>query len=426
MKTSRANVAQEQPITSNQMKKSIAFRLIFRVLAASAWLLATRAYCGPGDLYVAGEGNIYKFTPSGNKSTLASGLYQPTALAFDRAGNLFVGNSGAGSPAQPATIIKITPDGTQSTFATLNNPQLLGLAFDGAGNLFVSNGISIVKISPSGTQSTFASQLQGAWPMAFDRSGNLYVGVNPTGSSSILKYAADGTSTTFATFSAGSTIVALAFSSRGDLFVRRASSILKIKPDGTQTTFTTNDRFFYPLAFDASGVLFAGLNAYNSTEPAILEFNSSGVAKTFAFGPLSPTALAFEPITEKLRNISARGLVAGGDNTLIGGFIVGGSALANNAVVARAIGPSLSAAGVRDALADPVLEIHDSSGALLASNNDWQDTQKMQITSSGLAPADPHESAIYATLPAGNYTAVVRSNDQTGGTAVVEVYSVNQ
>ena len=408
------------------MKIPITVRLIISLVVTAAWLLANRAYCAPGDLYVAGDGNIYRFTPVGNKSTLASGLYQPTALAFDRGGNLFVGNSGAGSPAIPATIIKITPDGSQSTFATLNNPNLLGLAFDGAGNLFVSQSIAILKITPNGAQNTFASQLQGAWPMAFDRSGNLYVGVNPTGSNSILKYAPDGSSSTFAAFPAGSSIVALAFGPGGDLFVRRASSVLKIKPDGTQTTFATNDRFFYPLAFDGSAVLFAGLNAYNSTEPAILEFNSSGTATTFAFGPLSPTAFAFEPVIEKVRNISARGLVAGGDNTLIGGFIIGGSALANNAVIVRAVGPSLSGAGVSTALSDPVLELHDSSGGIVASNKDWQDTQKAQIGASGLAPTDPRESAIFATLPNGNYTAVVRSHDQSAGTAVVEVYSVSQ
>jgi hypothetical protein len=62
----------------------------------------------------------------------------------------------------------------------------------------------------------------------------------------------------------------------------------------------------------------------------------------------------------------------------------------------------------------------------VAANNDWQDGQAAQITASGLAPADPRESAIYATLPAGDYTAVVRSSDQKTGIAVVEVYSVSQ
>ncbi|HXM32053.1 MAG TPA: hypothetical protein VN921_00250, partial [Chthoniobacterales bacterium] len=137
-------------------------------------------------------------------------------------------------------------------------------------------------------------------------------------------------------------------------------------------------------------------------------------------------AFAFEPVTEKLRNVSARGLVASGENVLIEGFIVGGSALANNAVIVRAIGPSLSRGGVNNPLSDPVLELHDSSGAIIASNNDWQDTQKAQITASGLAPADPRESAIFATLPAGNYTAVALSGDHTTGIAVVEVYSVSE
>jgi hypothetical protein len=197
-------------------------------------------------------------------------------------------------------------------------------------------------------------------------------------------------------------------------------------PDGTGTTFATNDRFSYPLAFDNSGNLFAGLTSYTSSEPAIVKFTSTGAATTFAPGPLFVRALAFEPLTEKIRNISARGLVAGGQNVLIGGFIVGGNALSNNAVVIRALGPSLSAGGVDNPLSDPVLEIHDSSGALLAVNNDWQETQKAQIEASGLAPTNPHESAIFATLAAGNYTAVVLSGgDHTAGTAVVEIYSVN-
>ena len=127
---------------------------------------------------------------------------------------------------------------------------------------------------------------------------------------------------------------------------------------------------------------------------------------------------------QKLRNISARGLVGTGDDVLIGGFIVGGRALANNAVVVRAIGPSLSQAGVSNPLADPTLELHNSTGTLIASNDDWQDTQEDLIVASGLSPTDPNESAIYATLPSGNYTAVVRGPGDTTGTALVEVYGV--
>ena len=409
------------------------FRFLVGTVVLAAFLAASPAQSAPGDLYAVAGHNVYRFTPTGERSTVASGIYQPIALAFDRAGNLFVANPGSCvcipeiiCQCPPSTIIKIAPNGDQSTFATISSLQLLDLAFDSAGNLFVSTGAKIVKIARDGTQSTFASGLSGAWALAFDSLGNLFTGAGSTGNS-IVKFAPDGSQTTFVTLPGPSNYATgLAFGVGGDLFVRRGSSILKITRDGTRTTFATNDRFSYPLAFDASGNLFAGLNSYDSTEPGIVKFSPSGVATTFANGPLLTTALAFEPGTEKVRNISARGRVGAGDDTLIGGFIVGGSALAKNAVLVRAIGPSLSGGSVPNPLSDPVLELRDSTGALVASNNDWQDTQRAQITSTGLAPTDAHESAIFATLPAGNYTAVVRSHDQTSGTAVVEIYSVNQ
>jgi sugar lactone lactonase YvrE len=413
------------------MKKLITFRSISGAVAIAVLLVSSRAQGAPGDLYVAegtGGGHIYKFTPAGSKSTFASGFYQPVALAFDRAGNLFVGNSGSGANSSgPSTISRITLDGTQTMFATLPSSQLSGMAFDGAGNLFVSNGSNILKITPDGTQSNFASQPHGIGSLAFDMSGYLYAQANDTGPNSILKFAPDGNSTTFVTFPApDSAITALAFGGPGDLFLIRGGSILKIRPDGSSTTFAKGDFQSNSLAFDTSGTLFAGQYSFNSTDPAIIKFTPTGTATTFASGFLLPSAFAFEPVREKVRNISARGLVANGDNVLIGGFIVGGSALANNAVVVRAIGPSLSRGGVSNPLSDPVLELHDSSGAIIASNNDWQDTQKAQITASGLAPTDPRESAIFATLPAGNYTGVVLSGDHTAGIALVEIYSVNE
>jgi hypothetical protein len=81
---------------------------------------------------------------------------------------------------------------------------------------------------------------------------------------------------------------------------------------------------------------------------------------------------------------------------------------------------------VANPLADPTLELHNASGAIVASNDDWQETQEAQIAATGLAPTDPNESAIYATLPAGNYTGVVRGAGDTTGTALVEVYSITQ
>lgn len=391
-------------------------------------LAATTSHAAPGDLYACGgapnnsDRFVFRFAPDGTRSTFASGLYQPMAMAFDRKGNLFVGDSGSGIPPRESLIVKFTPDETRSTFASIGIRQLLGMTFDGAGNLLVSTGGDILKLAPNGAQSTFVSGLDELWPLAFDKSGILYVGAGR----SILKFTPDGSRSTFITFSGpASSSTGLAFDAKGDLFVRYGSSILKVTPAGTSTTVATGS-FHYPLAFDGTGNLFACLHAFSEGEPAIVKFAPDGSRTTFASAPpFSPPALAFEPLTEKLRNLSARGLVGSGDDVLmIGGFIVGGSPLANNAIVLRALGPSLT--GVANALADPTLELRDASGAIVASNDNWRDTQEAQIVASGLAPTNGSESAIYSTLPQGSYTAIVRGARGTTGTALVEVYSVSQ
>src|SRR5438105_13402918 len=166
---------------------------VFTIIAVALVFTQSRlsiVTAAPGDLYVAEgtSGTIFKFGADGTRSTFASGIYQPVALAFDRQGNLFVGNSGSGVPPVDSTVLKFTPDGVQSTFATLGPIELLDIAFDGAGNLFVTTG-NILKISPDGTQSTFATE-NGAWGLAFDKPGNLYVALDSA--MSILKFAPDG------------------------------------------------------------------------------------------------------------------------------------------------------------------------------------------------------------------------------------------
>jgi len=116
---------------------------------------------------------------------------------------------------------------------------------------------------------------------------------------------------------------------------------------------------------------------------------------------------------------------------MIGGFIVQGTNAKK--VIIRAIGPELTPYGVPDALADPTLELHDGSGALIASNDNWQHTiiggiitadQVADIQNSGRAPTQPSESAVIATLQPGNYTAIVRGVNNTMGVALVEVYDL--
>ena len=126
----------------------------------------------------------------------------------------------------------------------------------------------------------------------------------------------------------------------------------------------------------------------------------------------------------QLANISTRGFVGTNDNVMIGGFIIGGNGQANGRVVIRAIGPSLSAFGITGALQDPLLELKNANGSTLISNDDWQQSQEMEINQTGLAPTDIRESALVTSLPDGNYTAIVRGKNDTTGVAVVEVYNI--
>ena len=131
-------------------------------------------------------------------------------------------------------------------------------------------------------------------------------------------------------------------------------------------------------------------------------------------GPGSPSHLA---------NISTRMRVGVGEGVLIGGLIIQGSQ--SKKIILRAIGPSLAGGGVANAMADPVLELHDSSG-VIASNNDWtSSSQAGEIAASGLAPGDPRESAIIVTLSPGNYTAIVSGYQNGQGAGLVEAYELD-
>ena len=137
------------------MKKIALLHWLVTVAGLATALLPFSVLAAPGDLYEADNSSntIFKFTPDGTKSTFASGLSTPSAVAFDGSGNLFEADFGSG------TIFKFTPSGTRTTFASDGLSGPCGLAFDSAGNLFVADLISgtIFKFTPSGTRSTFSS-----------------------------------------------------------------------------------------------------------------------------------------------------------------------------------------------------------------------------------------------------------------------------
>lgn len=125
----------------------------------------------------------------------------------------------------------------------------------------------------------------------------------------------------------------------------------------------------------------------------------------------------------RLANISTRAFVESGNNVMIGGFILSGS---NSRIALRGIGPSLSQSGLSPVLADPALQLIDANGALLISNDDWQSdpTSAAELSGHGLAPQDPKESAILASLPAGAFTAILSGKDGSTGLGLVEIYNL--
>jgi hypothetical protein len=122
----------------------------------------------------------------------------------------------------------------------------------------------------------------------------------------------------------------------------------------------------------------------------------------------------------KLANIATRGLVDKGDNVLIGGTIVLGTG--TTSVLFLAIGPSLSFPG---ALQDPTLELFNGQGQLVATNDNWQDTQAAEIQATTIPPSAPKEAAILRDLTPGAYTAIVRGKNDTTGIAVIQAYQIN-
>ena len=418
-----------------------------------------------GNVYVADAGNrvIRKITPGGVVSTLAgmpkvTGTQDgyrsearfdwPQGIAVDKAGNVYVADT------TKETIRKITPDGMVSTFAGLaatggdadgvgsaarfRGPE--GLAVDGAGNVYVidSHNYTLRKITPGGEVTTVAGKRgNGATNMfnephsvAIDPLGNVFVGDGPR----VCKVSENGIISTYAGSSSffgnqdGSALDArftgplrIAADRSGDLYVCDVSSyrVRKISTNGMVTTLggstqgnavgAGKEAFFdrlTGLAVNSAGAVYV-VDTYNST---------------IRIGVPSPAP-------PQLANISTRLQIENGDYTMIAGFIVTGNKY--KTVMIRALGRSLTNFNISGALSDPTLELYDDSGALIASNDNWNATQiggyigrqqNYDIAQSGLAPTDQLESAIEMALPAGAYTAVVRGKGGTTGVSVIEIY----
>jgi hypothetical protein len=215
--------------------------------------------------------------------------------------------------------------------------------------------------------------------------------------------------------------------------------------DGTGALIASNDDWQHTIIHgiitenQVRDIMATGLAPQDPRESAIIAELPAGNYTAIVRGVDNMTGVALVEVYDLsgdassiLSNISTRSFVQTGDNVMIGGFIVAGTE--SKRVIVRAIGPELTQHGVPNALNNPTLELHDNTGALIASNDNWLHTivggiitsdQTQAIRNSGYAPGDGRESAIIAELPAGNYTAIVRGVNDTTGVALVEVYDLD-
>lgn len=186
-----------------------------------------------------------------------------------------------------------------------------------------------------------------------------------------------------------------------------------------------------PVVGDASGaVTTTNLLAFTATDNCTIDGvaqGTDGVIDSTA-GPHSLTVgtqtFTVFPDRNVAGNISTRLQVGINADVLIGGFIIKGTTPKRVAV--RGIGPSLAAVGLTGVLADPVIELHDQSGAVIAQNDNWQSSDlRVDLIGSGVAPADPKEAALIAYLNPGNYTAVVQGVGGGTGIGLVEAFDLD-
>jgi hypothetical protein len=132
-----------------------------------------------------------------------------------------------------------------------------------------------------------------------------------------------------------------------------------------------------------------------------------------------------QAVDSELAQISTRGLVQGGNNVMIAGFILGGGQNVTHVAI-RGIGPSLSQFGINNPLSDPTLELHDGNGTTLITNDNWTDdpVSAAQLTAHGLALANAKESGIFTSLTPGAFTAILAGKNGSVGIGIVEVYNL--
>ena len=218
-------------------------------------------------------------------------------------------------------------------------------------------------------------------------------------------------------------VLALASGTAARVDTRNSSDYVRVTgagiASGASLQLDGNNGFDH-LVYDTGGVAVSSSPGPGPGQTTITRAGSGSVVYQ-NFEDVSFTGAATLP-TQPL-NISTRMRVQTGENVLIGGFIITGTE--DKKVIVRALGPSLVTSGLTDLLADPVIELYAPDGTLIASNDNWKDTQQTDIQNSGFAPPNESESAIIAILPPNGYTVIVKGKGGTSGKGLVEGYDLN-
>ncbi len=420
-----------------------------------------------------GAGTVFKLTPGGTYTVLhtfrggdTDGSEPHAGLVQGKDGN-FYGSTWYGGPSNIGVIYKITPGGTFTFLHAFDGndgstPQG-ELVEAGDGNFYGVTGTTassgtIFRITPQGALTTlhyFDQAADGDIPhagMTLGSDGNLY------GTTWVHGPYLEGTAYKL-TVNLAPPVLPANISTRlhvdtlnnvaiggfiitgtqpkkvlvralgptlGNLGVQGALSDTTLELYQASTLLASNDDWKVP---NAATISATGKAPPNDLESAIVTTLAPGSYTAIVKGKNNTTGVALvevydldQTVNSKFRNISTRGVVQTGANAMIGGFIIQGDQ--SQKVIVRALGPTLSQFNIPNVLADPILTLTDANGGVIASNDDWQNTQAGEIQFSGFAPPNPKEPAIIATRPPGNTTAIVTGKNGTTGVALIEVYTL--
>lgn len=226
---------------------------------------------------------------------VAENLHPVTNPALDVEGNIYVTFSGSRGQKVPVSIYKIDTDYKLKPFLT-EMMNATAIAFDRAGEMYVSSRFdgTVYKVAPNGTMSSYAEGMGVATGIAFDRNENLYVGDR---SGTIFKIARDRQIFVFATLEQSVSAYHLAFGPKGDLFVTGPTtssfdSVYKVDPHGAVSVFYRGLGRPQGLAFDREANLYVA--ASHAGQRGIVKITPDGVASLAVAGS-GLVGLAFAP-----------------------------------------------------------------------------------------------------------------------------------